>query len=125
MPAVAIHHLAFRTRKLARLVRFYQEVVRLELLRESKLPRGGIRSVWLEAGGTILMIERAEEREPRVAKGSLDLVCFAVRDKKALARARTRVQRHVRIEGDTEWTFYFRDPDGRRLGISCFCRQLW
>ena len=65
-------------------------------------------------GGTILMLERAAPSEPDAARGSLDLVCFAARSKAELAARRAR----VRVEGETDYTFYFRDPDGRRVGFS-------
>lgn len=107
-----VHHVAFRTKKLARLARFYREVVGLRVVRETQ------RSVWLDAGGTIVMLERAARAEPRVPRASLELVCFAARSKKDLAARRAQVERHARVEGETDYTFYFRDPDGRRVGFS-------
>lgn len=109
-----VHHLAFRTPKLSRLVRFYRDVVGLAVIRTNAR-----RSVWLKAGTTILMLEAADEAP--YPKGSYELVCFGARTKREVDAHRKRMaRRRVRIEGETDYTFYFRDPDGRRVGISCY-----
>jgi hypothetical protein len=95
-------------------------VVGLGVVRTNKLQTGRIRSVWLEAGATLLMLELADATEAPYPKGSYELVCFGARTRKELDGRRARVSRHVRIEGETDYTFYFRDPDGRRVGISCY-----
>jgi catechol 2,3-dioxygenase-like lactoylglutathione lyase family enzyme len=121
MVAMRLHHLAFRTRKLRKLARFYSEVVGLPTVRVNKLQSGRIRSVWLDAGGTLLMLEAVSEGdEPAIPRGTCELVCFGARSKKDVAWRRDKVRRHVRIEAETDYTFYFRDPDGRRVAISCF-----
>lgn len=104
-----IHHLAFRTRDLARLERFYAEVLGLVVTRRTD------RSVWLAAGTTILMLERAEADEPEPVGSSMELVAFA-----ATAEARARLEAMVPIEGRTSYSLYVRDPDGRRIGISSY-----
>jgi hypothetical protein len=71
--------------------------------------------VWLEAGNTILMLERVGAGEPPTPKHSKELVCFA-----ASRRKQAALRRHLRIEAETPHTIYFRDPDGRRLGLSCY-----
>ncbi len=103
-----IHHLAFRTCDLVALERFYAEVLGLPVLRRSD------RSVWLDVEGTILMLERAEPGEPPIDPRSMDLVCFGVAPG-VLARLAD-----VDIEGRTDSTLYFRDPDGRRVGVSAY-----
>lgn len=105
-----VHHVALRTRKLARVVRFYRDVVGLSVLRETP------RSTWLSMGGAILMIERADRDEPEVPTGTKEFLCFGVKTKRAVFAFKAR----VRVEAETEFTVYFRDPDGRRVGVSCY-----
>ena len=104
-----IHHVALRTRDLARLEQFYATVLGLRVMRRDDA-RG---SVWLDAGGIVLMLERAAAGEPGVPAGTMDLVAFAVDDKETW-RGR------VAVEAETEHTLYFRDPDGRRVAVSSY-----
>jgi catechol 2,3-dioxygenase-like lactoylglutathione lyase family enzyme len=104
-----VHHIAFRTADLARLEVFYVDVLGFTVSR-----RQADYSVWLDAGGALLMLERAEAGEPEVPPGSMELVAFAAApgDEAKLAAA------GVPIEARTAFTVYFRDPDGRRIALS-------
>jgi catechol 2,3-dioxygenase-like lactoylglutathione lyase family enzyme len=106
---VRIHHAAFRTADLPRLERFYVDVLGFGVLRRDDA-RG---SVWLDAGGAVLMLERAEPGEPPIPPGSGELLAFAVDDKEPW---RSRVD----VETETPHTLYFRDPDGRRVAVSSY-----
>jgi catechol 2,3-dioxygenase-like lactoylglutathione lyase family enzyme len=108
-----VHHLAFRTRDLVRLERFYTDLLGLSIAR-----RDDERSVWLRAGGTILMLERIDAEEPCVPEGSRELVAFAIEEADAARWRRTLAARDVAIEQETAFTIYFRDPDGRRIALS-------
>jgi catechol-2,3-dioxygenase len=116
-----LHHLALRTPELERLEEFYVTVLGLRVLRRDRA-RG---SVWLGVGSVVLMLERAAPGEPQVSAGSLDLIAFAAEHaddaRGALASWRARLEdAGVAVEGATEHTLYFRDPDGRRVGVSAF-----
>ncbi len=110
----ALHHLAFRTRDLPRLAAFYRDVLCLET-------RPGGRegqSVWLALGEGLLMIELADEGEPSLPEGSLELLALRCeRDETQTFRARLDAA-GVTIEATTRFTVYFRDPDGRRVALS-------
>ncbi|MCA9615775.1 MAG: VOC family protein [Sandaracinus sp.] len=111
-----LHHLAFRTRDVAALEAFYVEVFALEVRR-----RDGARSVWLGLGDAVCMIERADAHEPPPNAGSMELVALAVSDDAARDAVEARVlARGGAIEGRTGYTIYFRDPEGRRLGVSTY-----
>jgi catechol 2,3-dioxygenase-like lactoylglutathione lyase family enzyme len=105
---VRIHHVALRTTDVARLERFYGGVLGLAVVRRDDA-RG---SVWLDADGTVLMIERSEAGEPGIPEATRELIAFAVADKEAW-RARLPA-----VEAETAYTLYFRDPDGRRIAVS-------
>ncbi len=111
MRAVNIHHIALRTTRRRALERFYGELLGLPTIRKTK------RGTWLKAGRTILMIEPREKKEPAIAHGSLELVAFGASQRTHAALAKKLV-----IEASTEFTSYFRDPDGRRVAISHYDR---
>ncbi|MBX3196852.1 MAG: VOC family protein [Labilithrix sp.] len=110
-----IHHLALRTGDLARLERFYAGTLGIAVLR-----RDAGRSVWLDAAGTIVMLERREASEPSVDARSLELVCFAIAPGAHDAVVARLAAAGVAIEARTAFTLYFRDPDGRRVGVSSY-----
>jgi glyoxylase I family protein len=112
-----IHHLALRTQDLARLRSFYVEALGLVVSQEAEA------SVWLHLGEAILMLEVAAEGEPVIADKAIDLIAFAVDPEERAALELTLAARGVPIEGRTEFTIYFRDPDGRRVGVSHYPRQ--
>jgi catechol 2,3-dioxygenase-like lactoylglutathione lyase family enzyme len=111
-----IHHVALRTRSVARLKAFYGDLLGLDA---AGPPGGTGESVWLDAGGTIVMVEPASEEEPVVPAGTRELIAFRVA-RADLGRMEARLQAQgVPIEARTGFTIYFRDPDGRRVGLSC------
>lgn len=116
---MALHHLAFRTRDVARLERFYTLVLGLLVLR-----RNQERSVWLDAAGTILMLEQREEDEPGVPANGMDLVCFGIAASERAAIEERLSNAGIAIEGRTAYSLYFRDPDGRRVGVSSYPAAL-
>ena len=61
------------------------------------------------------LLERAEADEPAPVASSMELVAFA-----ATPELRARLEATVPIEGRTSYSLYFRDPDGRRVGISSY-----
>jgi glyoxylase I family protein len=108
-----IHHIALRTRDLARLRAFYIDRLGFALAKGGETDR-----VWLDAGGTLLMLERATESEPGIACGTMELIAFGIApSERAWLEARL-ASSGVEIEARTAFTLYFRDPDGRRLALS-------
>jgi len=113
------HHLAFRTDDLARLEHFYVRVLGLNIIKRSEG-----RSVWLDAGGTILMLERCDDGEPAIPDGSMELVSFAIPASAREEMAGRLSSVGLRIEARTRYTLYLRDPDGRRIGLSSYPNEL-
>ena len=114
-----VHHLAFRTVDLAKLERFYVDAIGLAVVR-----RDEACGVWLDAGGTIVMLELREPGEPAHPAESKELVAFAIEpDTRALCTDRL-TRAGIAIEATTDFTLYVRDPDGRRVGLSSYPVRL-
>src|SRR5580704_468298 len=95
-----IHHLALRARDPRVTERFYVSVIGLRV-RARDDARGG---VWLDAGGAVVMVERAEHGEPPVPGETKELVAFAIDD---LPSWRLRLaEAGVAIEAETTHTLY-------------------
>ena len=112
MKAVRIHHVAFRTRDLPRLEAFYCGLLGLAPTRRSE------GSIWLAAGDAHLMLERRDEGEPDVPEGTREIVVFAIGPEERALYTRKLEEAGVPVEAETGFTVYFRDPDGRRVGLS-------
>jgi catechol 2,3-dioxygenase-like lactoylglutathione lyase family enzyme len=108
-----LHHLALRTGDVERTLVFYREMFSLEIVRDARP-----KSVWLGLGdGSVIMIEARGDAEPPVPAGSFELAAFRV-DPAEKSRIREASRARGCFDGETEHTVYFRDPDGRRLGVS-------
>ena len=113
MGGMRIHHVALRTHDVPRLERFYAGALGLVVTR-----RDGERSVWLDAGGAILMLERASEGEPGIPERTMELVAFTISKTE-----RATFEAKLLVEATTDFTIYVRDPDGRRVGLSHFSER--
>jgi glyoxylase I family protein len=112
-----IHHIALRTSDLDRLERFYVGLLGLPVV-----ARHGTRSIWLELEGTLLMLERAEDGERRIARSTNELLAFSVEPSELPSYVDKLSSAGVVVEASTEFTRYFRDPDGRRIALSHYPR---
>jgi glyoxylase I family protein len=112
--SLRIHHLALRARDPRVTERFYVSVLGLRVLARHDA-RG---SVWLDSGGTVVMVEQSDRDEPPLPPETKELVAFAIDD---LPSWRRRLaDAGVPIEAETPHTLYVRDPDGRRVGLSTY-----
>ena len=118
-----IHHIAITSKFPERLSEFYGDLPGLMKIKENR-ENEIIRSVWFgfKSSASILMIERGDDRAPHALV--FDLVrSFSIdSDKNKI----TFEMGHILslIESKTEYTFYFRDPDGNRLGYSSYPERL-
>ncbi|MBM4368099.1 MAG: VOC family protein [Deltaproteobacteria bacterium] len=104
-----LHHLAVLGPDPAALAAFYAAMLGLPELRRAH-DDSGVRAVWLDADGVILMFERG----PRGQNG---VIVFASRPGTA-GEWRARLGPHH--DGRSDYTLYGRDPDGNRFGVSSF-----
>ena len=97
-----LHHLAIAVRDLDDAEKFYADVLGLKVL--SRQPG---KSVWLDLGGAILMLEKGAG-----GAGTHVLALRITREQRAAWSAK------LAVEGQTAYTIYARDPDGNRIGLS-------
>lgn len=110
---VQLHHLAFRTRNFGATSEFYRDLVGLPVVREQPG-----KSIWLGLEASVLMIEHAAPDEPVIPVGSRDLVALRV-DRADRMRLKAKLlAARVILDHETEYTSYFRDPDGRLVAFS-------
>ena len=115
-----LHHLACGTRDVVRLARFYAEVLGLPEVARHFEADGSLRSIWLDLGGTLLMIEHTRSSPDPVSGVGPGLFLLALRVSPEERRAfESRLaEAGVEIESRSEWTSYARDPDGNRIALS-------
>jgi catechol 2,3-dioxygenase-like lactoylglutathione lyase family enzyme len=118
--ALRLHHLALGTPDVEELAQFYREL--FGLVENTRLldAQGRLRSIWLDLGGALLMIERTD-RPPRrvdgIGRGPF-LIAFRVGRAERERLERELERRGHTIESRTTFSSYSRDPDGNRLAIS-------
>ncbi|HEU4537251.1 MAG TPA: VOC family protein, partial [Polyangiaceae bacterium] len=98
----------------------YRDVLGLDERGRQHGDGGALRSVWLGVGPVVLMIELAAPDEPLAPAGSLDLVAFAIAPGEREAWRGRLEAAGAPVEAETAHTLYFRDPDGRRVGVSSY-----
>lgn len=118
----ALHHLALGTQDVARLARFYCDVLGLLELERHLHADGSLRSVWLDLGGPVLMLEATQEA-PRwvtgVGSGPF-LIALSVEPALRAAFEARLLAAGCDVESRTRWTSYARDPDGNRIALSSY-----
>lgn len=116
----ALHHVALGTRNVEALARFYRELLGLPEVRRHQDDQGALRSIWLDLGGALLMIERTQEA-PRQVEGVGSgpfLLAFRVTPALRSQLERELTARGHAIEARTAFSSYSRDPDGNRFALS-------
>jgi glyoxylase I family protein len=115
-----LHHLALGARDIERVAAFYRDLLGLPEVGRHHEPGGKLRSIWLELGGPVLMIELTGEPPRRVQGVGAGAFLLAVAaeplERDALEQALTAAG--VPVESRTEHTIYVRDPEGNRVAIS-------
>ena len=117
-----LHHLALGTRDVERISRFYTDVLELREVTRHLHADGSLRSVWLDLGGSVLMIEHTNEGPRRVTdvgSGPFLIAVAVLAEQRAEFEARLEHAGSA-IESRTAWTTYARDPDGNRIALSSY-----
>jgi catechol-2,3-dioxygenase len=118
----ALHHIALGAHDVEKLAAFYSTAFHLRELGRHHYPGGALRSVWLDIGGTVLMIEhtlRERERSHGIDAG-LFLVALRVSHAERIELENHFSKQGCPRESSTEHTSYFRDPEGNRFAVSTY-----
>jgi glyoxylase I family protein len=113
-----LHHVALGARDVEAVAAFYREAFRLRERARHHDADGSLRSVWLELGDSVLMIEQSQEPPRRVEGVGAGpfLLAFHVGPEE-----RADLERALgKIESRTEHTSYARDPEGNRVAVSSY-----
>lgn len=115
-----LHHLAIGSVDVERLGAFYRDVFQLRERARHLDEEGELRSIWLELGGSLLMLERTLATAPPVQGVGAGIFLLALR---VSPSQRARLERELEsrghaIESRTPFTSYTRDVDGNRVAFS-------
>jgi glyoxylase I family protein len=119
--APSLHHVAVGTADVEALASFYARLLQVPE-RKRHTDAAGLRSIWLELSGTLLMIERSDSDATRPPVTGVGLGAFLLAFR-ADAGSRRALERRAEelgapIESRSAFTSYFRDPDGNRIAFS-------
>lgn len=121
VPVLGLHHLALKARDPARLAEFYVTTFQLRELKRHH-DEVGLRSVWLELGEAILMIERANTPGPtpiaELDPPGLHLLSLRIAADQHQPWRERLTALGVPITHGSAYTIYLLDPEGNRLGLS-------
>jgi catechol 2,3-dioxygenase-like lactoylglutathione lyase family enzyme len=115
-----LHHLALLATDVEGLAAFYGALFGLAEVARHTDAHGSLRSIWLELGGPLLMIERAEGQVATKPRTSSGLLLFALTVSPARRREieQELTLRRLLLEKRTAFTSYARDPEGNDFAFS-------
>jgi catechol 2,3-dioxygenase-like lactoylglutathione lyase family enzyme len=117
-----LHHVALGARDPGRVAAFYRDLLGLREVRRHHGQGGVLRSVWLDLGEAVLMIERTDEpgRLVRGVGAGPFLLAFKAAPAQRGALERLLEASGFPVESRTEHTAYFSDPEGNRVAVSSY-----
>jgi catechol 2,3-dioxygenase-like lactoylglutathione lyase family enzyme len=115
-----LHHVALGARDVERVAAFYRDVLGLAELTRHHTPSGELRSIWLDLGSAVLMVEHTDDAPRRVdgVGSGLFLLAVRVRPEERLVLEQRLAAAGASIETRTEHSSYARDPEGNRFALS-------
>ena len=119
-----LHHIALGAQNIERLADFYQEFFELSALKIHPDDHGEIRSIWLDLSPGILMLEKSAHtdaplKDMALGKGPF-LLAFTMEEKDKDNFLQKLTEQNLSLEGQTDFTYYFRDPENNRVAVSTY-----
>ena len=120
----ALHHIALGAQNIERLADFYQDFFALSALKIHYDDHGEIRSIWLDLSPGILMLEKSAHtnaplKDMALGKGPF-LLAFTIEEKDKEKLLQKLTAQNLPVEGKTDFTLYFRDPEANRVAVSWY-----
>lgn len=123
MWSYGFHHVAIQVDDVEKVAAFYLDTFGLKELARHHREDGTLRSIWVaatsgaDAAAGFIAVELAPTNSSRGEKGP-SLLALRI-DLGARDRVRQELlNKGVRIEKETAWTMYVRDPEGNWVGLS-------
>lgn len=124
----ALHHIALGAQNIERLADFYQDFFALDALKIHYDDHGELRSIWLDLSPGILMLEKSAHtdaplKDMALGKGPF-LLAFTIDKKDKEKFLQKLTEQNLSLEGQTDFTLYFRDPEHNRIAVSTYDPSL-
>lgn len=122
-PPARLHHLALGARDVSNVAAFYRDVLGMTEVQRHLTDVGSVRSIWLRcSAGSVLMIEQTSADLRPVDGVGAGLFLLALQSS---GRRRQQLEARLRgagcpMDGTSEHTTYFRDPEGNRVAVSSY-----
>lgn len=115
-----LHHIALGAADVERVAAFYGHVFGLPEIGRHFDGAGELRSIWLDAQGVVLMVERtpAPARFVEGVGSGPFLLAFAISPDERARFERALTDAGCCVESRSPFTSYARDPEGNRVAVS-------
>ncbi|MCC5814072.1 MAG: VOC family protein [Leptospira sp.] len=119
-----MHHIAIATPNIHPMREFYSKLPGMKLFRDHFYPNteNSLRSSWFCYEGSPIIIMLEKENFSRGFHALVFDLSHISYDKEELKNFLDQ-KLSIVIDGETEFTFYFLDPDGNRLGYSSYIER--
>jgi glyoxylase I family protein len=117
------HHAAIEARDVEKVAAFFRDVLGLPEVVRHHRPDGTLRSIWLaaatdaEPGSPFIAVEEQPTHGVHAGAGWF-MVALTIGAHERAAIHRTLLERGVKIDKETRWTIFVRDPEGNLVGLS-------
>jgi len=123
-----IHHIAIASKDPENLSLFYENILGLVRIR-TNFEASTVRSVWLQAGSSIIMIERCENDSRTTdaflyKKSGFHLLAFSISPGERIRLKENLLNHSIAIEAESDFSIYFFDPEGNRLAFSHYPENI-
>lgn len=114
-----INHIALKVLDVESISKFYGEILGLPILRRNE-DHKGLYSIWHDLDGAILMIERLSLGSSNSGNMGWHILALQIEQSSRDGWRKRLAEARVQIEEESDFTLYFKDPEGNRIALSHF-----